>query len=46
MGRKLTEDVRDTEGLPVAAKGETVTDELINLAREKGAIVRLTMAAM
>ena len=46
MGRKMTEDVRDTEGLPVAAKGEAVTDELINLAREKGAIVRLTMAAM
>ena len=45
-GRSLSADVRDPGGAPVAEKGAVVTDELIDLARRRGAIVRLAMAAM
>ena len=45
-GRSLSADVRDPGGAPVAEKGAVVTDELIDLARSRGAIVRLAMAAM
>ena len=44
-GKRLGEDVTDLSGLPFAIRGETITDETIRLAKEKGAIVKLTMAS-
>lgn len=45
IGKTLTEDVTDMTGAPVAVRGEQVTEELINRAKMRGTIVKLTMAA-
>lgn len=41
LGRKLSANVTDMNGETVAAIGDRVTDELIERARSRGAIVRL-----
>lgn len=45
LGKTLAEDVGDLTGAPVAVRGETVTQSLIDRAMSRGAIARLTMAA-
>ncbi len=46
VGRTLGEDVNDIDGRLVAAKGALVTGELIDKARDRGAVVKLAMSAL
>lgn len=46
LGRRTSSDVSDTSGNRIADAGERITDDVITLARERGAIVRLTMSCM
>lgn len=45
VGKRVSEDVTDNGGTPLAVRGDLITDELIRVAKEKQAIVRLTMSA-
>ena len=46
VGRTLGEDVSDLEGRLIAAKGALVTSELIDRAKDRGAVVKLVMSAL
>ena len=46
LGRRLSATVTDLDGEPVATIGELVTDELIERARKRGAIVRLVESSL
>ncbi len=45
IGKTVAEDVTDLNGATIAVRGEKVTDETVERARLKGAIVRLAMSA-
>lgn len=46
LGRRLSTTVSDLDGEPVATIGEFVTDEVIERARKRGAIVRLVESCL
>ncbi|HET6455725.1 MAG TPA: hypothetical protein VFI02_15080 [Armatimonadota bacterium] len=45
-GKTAANDVRDDDGTVIVAKGQTITDDIINQAREKGHLHYLMLAAV